>query len=103
MRRRSFLALAGAMPLAPAAVAAAGAGTLPAELRGGRLFATPRVPDGRVFACWLDTSGEGFIFDWAIERFRIPVRTTQLGSRTAPLPAFSPPDAIPPLLEPDPL
>lgn len=86
MRRREFLSLAGAVPLLAAAPAAEV--EIPAELRGGRLFAVPATVDGRTFACWLDTNGAGFIFDWAVSDFGIATRTTG-DSQLAKLPAFA--------------
>jgi hypothetical protein len=69
---------------------------IPAELRGGRFFAVPRTRDGKVFACWLDTDGHGFIFEDAVARLHLPTRGT--GSHVAAsLPPFAPGASVPPL------
>lgn len=75
---------------------ASGAGdvAVPAELRGGRLFAVPRTVAGEIFACWLDASGGGFIFDAAAERFRLAVHAAG-GMTSAELPAFDPARGLP--------
>ncbi len=96
MRRREFIAgvtAAGLLAAAPSKDI-----EIPVELRGGRFFAVPRVRDGRLFACWLDTDGDGFIFDATVEAFHLPVRKTD-GKRRAGLPAFASP-SIPPLTTP---
>jgi hypothetical protein len=92
VNRRGFIALATTLPLLGAY---AGEVSLPVELRGGRFFALPRTLDGRTFACWLDTDGSGFIFDWAVERFGLNVRTLGEGHRSAALPVFEPSLAFP--------
>ena len=80
-----------------AAVAAAPAADveIPVQMRGGRFFAVPRVDGGKVFACWLDTDGSGFIFDAAVDTFHLSAHTID-GKRRAMLPAFVPP-SFPPL------
>jgi hypothetical protein len=103
VKRSAFLQLAAAAPLLAAARPAIAAGedrhdlSIPVEMRGGRLFAVPQTPDGRTFACWLDTDGDGFIFDSAVERFALSASQQGMG-RTAPLPAFAPAHGIPPLV-----
>ena len=69
---------------------------IPVELRGGRFFAIPRTRDGRTFACWLDTNGSGFVFDSAVERFRLSTAAMK-GRRVAALPSFADSANIPPL------
>lgn len=99
MNRASFLTAAAAAPLAAGALRAAGRpgeSAIPAELRGGRLFALPRTPGGKTFACWLDTSGGGFIFDWAVEAFGLDAGPAKDGGRSAALPAFDPAWSVPP-------
>lgn len=60
---------------------------IPVEMRGGRFFAVPRTRAGEVLACWLDTSGSGFVFDAAVTRFKLTTyRST--GKRFAMLPLF---------------
>lgn len=76
--------LLGAAPLLDAVP---GDVTVPVELRGGRFFAVPQTLDGKIFACWLDTSGSGFIFDSAIAAFGLPF-TRENGKRRAVLPPF---------------
>lgn len=91
MNRGAFLFGA----LATMAVAPAGDREIPVELRGGRFFAVPRVADGRVFACWLDTDGGGFVFDSAVSAFALSSSKVD-GKQRATLPVFGSP-AIPPL------
>jgi hypothetical protein len=93
VERGSFLAL-----LTAAAIGAAGRSerTIPVELRGGRFFAIPRTLDGEVFACWLDTDGQGFIFEDAAEHFNLARRFGGAGSAAA-LPTFAAGASIPPL------
>lgn len=93
MERREFLT--GVTAVALAGAARANDVEIPVELRGGRFFAAPRVADGRLFACWLDTDGAGFVFDNAVDAFHLAVRNVD-GKRRASLPAFGSP-AIPPL------
>ncbi len=101
MDRRSFAFLLAAAPLLVSARpnlarAADPAVAIPVEVRGGRLFAVPRTLDGHTFACWLDTSGAGFIFDSAVETFALPFRRSA-GKRRAVLPPFRSPYTVPPL------
>jgi len=101
MNRNTFLALAASIPLAGVAGPSVAADVdIPAELRGGRFFAVPRLPDGRVFACWVDTNGSGFVFDWALGEYGIAAEPGPNGQgRTAHLPDFDPRYTIPkPLL-----
>lgn len=94
MKRLSFLAGTAALPLL--GLASSGDVLIPVEIRGGRFFAVPRSSDGQIFRCWLDTDGSGFVFDSAVERFRL--RTDALnGMRVAALPYFMPGKGIPPL------
>ena len=97
--RRQFMVALGSFGLAPALLGNASNGetALPVELRGGRFFAVPRTLDGRTFACWLDTDGSGFIFDWAVNAFHLEVRKLGNGRRAAALPAFDPKTALPPI------
>ncbi len=81
--------------LAVVAAAPAADVEIPAELRGGRFFAVPHVSDGRVFACWLDTDGNGFVFDSAVETFGLTAHKVD-GKRRAMLPSLLP-SSFPPL------
>ncbi len=93
VNRQTFLLLLGAAPLIGAAT---GDVDIPVELRGGRFFAVPQALDGNVFSCWLDTSGDGFILDSAIEKFGLPFRRDN-GKRRAVLPPFRAGHNIPPV------
>ena len=99
MKRSRFLSLAAAVPLLGTATCpgAAQIVDVPAELRGGRFFAVPKTLDGRTFACWLDTNGSGFIFDWAVSDFGLQARDAGNGHRIAALPAFSAAASVPAL------
>ncbi len=92
MNRGAFLF--GALA-AVAAVPAAADVEIPVQVRGGRFFAVPHVSDGRVFACWLDTDGSGFIFDSAVETFGLAAHKVE-GKRRASLPSLVP-ASFPPL------
>jgi hypothetical protein len=100
MKRKSFLALSAALPLIGTVPAASDEIALPAELRGGRFFALPRVPGGATFACWLDTDGSGFVFANAVRRLALPVRRDGTRSLTR-LPRFDPARAVPPVVRND--
>lgn len=92
MNRTAFLRALSAAPLATAlpATAALHASDLPAVLRGGRLFAIPKTPDGREFRCWLDTDGSGFVFDDVVRKYHLPT-----DGKSAHLPAFRAASSIP--------
>jgi hypothetical protein len=85
MNRGAFLF--GALALAAVTTADR---DIPAELRGGRFFALPRVRNGKIFECWLDTDGGGFVFDSAVDEFHLAV-TVSGGKRRASLPVFGSP------------
>jgi hypothetical protein len=96
MQRSSFLSLAATLPLLGATLPSDEI-ALPAELRGGRFFALPRVAAGGIFACWLDTDGSGFVFAHAVQRLTLPTRSD--GTRSlARLPRFDPTHGVPPLV-----
>jgi hypothetical protein len=97
MQRRSFLTLAALAPLLGTALVPNDEIALPVELRGGRFFALPRLLNGGIFACWLDTDGSGFVFARAVQRLTLPTRSD--GARAlARLPRFDPTRAVPPLV-----
>lgn len=84
VKRVEFLELAAGAAL----IGAAGRDvSIPVEMRGGRFFAVPRTFAGKVFACWLDTNGSGFVFDAAVERFELTGYQSS-GKRFAMLPRF---------------
>jgi hypothetical protein len=98
LKRDEFLWIAAGIPLAGLTPKTDVA--IPVELRGGRFFAVPKLRDGRAFDCWLDTSGSGFIFDWAVHDFNLPTKPAGKG-RSAQLPDFDPTYTIPPVVQDD--
>jgi hypothetical protein len=94
VKRSEFLGVAAGLALIGAT---GGDLSIPVELRGGRFFAVPRTADGSIFACWLDTSGSGFVFDSSAARFRLATYASN-GGRYAALPFFESSDAIPALV-----
>ena len=94
VKRVEFLEVAAGAAL----IGAAGRDvSIPVEMRGGRFFAVPRTRAGGVLACWLDTSGSGFVFDASVDRFELTTYRSN-GKRFARLPKFEYAYGIPELV-----
>ena len=85
LSRTQFLTLTAGATLC---MGATGDVRIPTEVRGGRLFAVPRLHDGSKFACWLDTDSEGFIFSDAVARLKLPTHNDAGGATYATPPVL---------------